>query len=538
MRRFIAAAIAACCVLGVLAACSKGGGTGVTPGVLRIGLPITPTQLNPLLIQNTSENFMASLLFSELVTVDPNGNEIPDLAETVPTLANGGISKDGLTLTYRLRHNVKWHDGVPFTSKDVAFSWRAVMNPNNNVVSRHGYDDVASVATPDPYTVVFHMKKVFAPAINTLFAESDTVLRVVPEHLLAKYPNINQVPFNSAPIGTGPFKFARWQRGDRIVLEANPNYFKGKPLLSQIIVKIIPDANTTEAELRTHEIDLALELTGTNYRSLANDPSVTRLIARAPTFTALYFNTKRAPFDNPSVRRAIALATDRDAITSNNTYGTGELAVADLSTYYWAFDPALKPLPHDVAQAAALLDRAGWKVGPSGIRQKDGKPLTLQLAYGQGSQLARNITAEVQSMLKGVGVDVQLKGYDYSILYASQEAGGIYNGGKFDIAMYAWVSGSDPDDSSQWLCSAMPPAGNNVTRYCSAEMDAAQHQALSTFDRTIRKKAYGKIESLLLRDVPGTFMYYLGQRFAFTPAFHGFAPNGISEGWNAYQWSI
>ncbi len=116
---------------------------------------------------------------------------------------------------------------MPFTSGDVKFTWQAVMNPRNNVVSRRGYDLVASMDTPDDYTVVMHMKQLFPPAVDTIFAESDTPTRILPAHLLAKYPNLNQVPFNSAPVGTGPYRFVRWQRGDRIVLQANPNYFRG-----------------------------------------------------------------------------------------------------------------------------------------------------------------------------------------------------------------------------------------------------------------------------------------------------------------------
>ena len=135
-----------------LSACSKSGGTSGTGGdELRIALPINPTQLNPILSQNTVEGAVDGLIFDELVTLDAQHNQVPDLAETVPTLANGGISKDGLTLTYHLRHGVKWHDGVPFTSKDVKFTWQAIMNKRNNVLAQRGYDQVKSVDLPDDY---------------------------------------------------------------------------------------------------------------------------------------------------------------------------------------------------------------------------------------------------------------------------------------------------------------------------------------------------------------------------------------------------
>jgi peptide/nickel transport system substrate-binding protein len=519
-------------------ACSRPGPVQTRTGVLRIGLPIAPQNLNGILAQNTNEVFVDGLIYSQLVTLDDKGNEVPDLASVVPTLANGGISKDGLTITYHLRTDVKWHDGVPFSSKDVAFSWRAVMNPNNNVVARHGFDQVASVSTPDAATVVFHMKRVFPPAIEALFGLSDSPTFILPEHLLGKDATINTIAFNASPIGTGPFKFGRWLRGDQIILTANPDYFLGKPKLDRIVLKLIPDANTTESELRANDIDLAFELTGTNFHSFANDPKFVRTNAHAPSFTAILFNTARAPFTDLRVRRALAMAIDRPRMATTDTYGSGSLASADLTPFSWAFDPSLAPIPYDPKAAGALLDAAGWRIGSNGLRAKNGAPMSIQLTYGQGSQTARTIAEQVQAQLKQIGIDLTTKSYDYSVLYAAAQNGGIFNTGHYDMAEYSWISGGDPDDSSQWLSSNIPPNGNNVTWYRSPAMDAAQRAALATFDRSARKRAYGAIERLLLTDIPGTFIYYQGERFVATPALKGFAPNGLNAGWNAYQWSI
>ena len=138
--------------------------------------------------------------------------------------------------------------------------------------------------------------------------------------------------------------------------------------------------------------------------------------------------------------------------------------------------------------------------------------------------------------VRPLGIAVQLKGYDYATLYAAAQSGGILNGGKFDMAAYAWISGSDPDNSSQWSCTMIPPAGNNVARYCSPEMEAAQRLALSSFDRRVRARAYARIESLLLRDAPAAFEYYPALRYAHADDLQNFAPNGISEAWNAQEW--
>jgi peptide/nickel transport system substrate-binding protein len=410
------------------------------------------------------------------------------------------------------------------------------MNPRNNVVSRRGFDQIASIDTPDDYTVVMHMKRIFPPAVDSIFGESDTPTRILPAHLLRREPDVNHVAFNSAPVGTGPYEFVGWQRGDRIVLRANPGYFAGAPALKQLTLAIIPDDNTVRSQLQTREAGLAIEITANVYRDVAGAPGLTRELAEAPAFTAVIFNMQRGALQDRRVRQALVLGMDRAAIVRDDTYGTGSLAAADLSPYYWAFDSALRPPPYDPARAKALLDAAGWRVGPDGIRFRNGTRLSLLLAYGLGGGSVRTITAQVQQMYRAIGVDVQLKGFDYAMLYAAAQSGGILNGGKFDLAMYAWVAGSDPDDSSQWMCSMMPPAGNNVSRYCSPEMDAAQRLALSTFDRSVRKRAYAHIQSLLLRDAPAAFVYYQSLRYAFTSDLQNFAPNGIDEGWNAQEW--
>jgi peptide/nickel transport system substrate-binding protein len=504
---------------------------------LTVALPINPQQLNPILEQNSIENFLGSLLFSLLVTRDDKGNQIPDLATEVPTLENGGISKDGLTITYHLRKNAKWHDGVPVTSKDVKYTWQQIMNSANNVVSHRGYDQVASMDTPDDGTVVMHMKKIFPPAIDTIFGESDTPYRILPQHLLAKYPNLNQIPFNGAPIGSGPYRFSQWLRGDRIILTANADYYRGAPKIKELVLKIIPDGNTTEAQLRSGEAELGIEITGPTFNSLRNDSKLAVQLAQSPAYIGAIMNTKRPPLDDVRVRRALALAIDRETIVKTDTYGTGTVAVADLTPFYWAFDSSLKPIPFDLAQAKALLASAGWKPGADGILVKNGQRLSLQFVYGQGSALARNVAVQVQQMLRGAGVEIEFKSYDYAVLYAAAQSGGILNAGKYDVSFYSWIQGGDPDNASVWMCSSVPPNGNNVTRYCSAAMDAAQREALSTFDRGVRTKAYAKVEQLLLDDVPAIFFYYQPLRYARITTLQNFSPNGISEGWNAQEWN-
>ncbi len=507
-------------------------------GTLRIAVPITPTNLNPILASNQVESTIDGMIFSKLVTLDNHGNEIPDLAAEVPTLRNGGISKDGLTITYHLRHGVRWQDGTPFTSADVKFSWQAVMNDQNNVVSRIGYDDIRSIDTPNAYTVVLHMKRVFPPEIDTFFAESDTPYEILPKHLLDRYPNLNRIGFDSHPIGTGPYAVVRWLRGQDIVLKANPYYFRGVPHIPRIDVLIIPDENTMQTLMNSGGIDLALEVPALYLNNLRGNPNVVLDLPPAPAWEGLMFNTAHPPLDDVRVRRALSYAIDRAAIIRDISYGIGTSGTADQTPFSWAYDRSLAPTPYDPAKARALLDAAGWKAGAGGIRYKDGKRLSLELVYGAGSVGATNTVEEVQQELRGIGVAIALKSFDYSILYAPIQQGGILNGGKYDVALYAWISGADPNDADQWMCDEVPPQGNNVSRYCSAKLDAAERLALSTFDRAVRKRAYDEIQLILMRDAPAAFIWDLPQRSGRVTALENFEPNGISEGWNAQDWQL
>jgi len=144
----------------------------------------------------------------------------------------------------------------------------------------------------------------------------------------------------------------------------------------------------------------------------------------------------------------------------------------------------------------------------------------------------------LQSDLRQAGIDLAIKTYSYSLLYATAAMGGIQQNGKFDLALQVWVAGADPDDSSQWTCKAIPPAGNNISRYCNRAFDDAETVALTHFDRATRKRAYALTQQMLLKDVPATFEYYPRARYAMSPALQNFSPNGVSEGWNANQWSL
>jgi len=539
-RRFLAVAL----TLAVFAGCTKvdtsGGGPHpwTIPGVLRIGLQTDFKTLNPMLAGDTTDTFVGRLMFEMLIDADEKGHPIPDLATEVPTLENGGISKDGLTITYHLRKDVKWHDGVPFTVKDLVWSWHAMMNSENNVISRRGFDDVASIDTPDDFTAIVHLKQKYAPFVNTFFADSDSPVPILPAHLLSKYKNINEVPFNGHPVGDGPFEFVKWDRGIGIDLKANPDYFRGRPGLNEIHLRIIPDENTLLTQLRTHEIDWYFEATPQMYAQIKALPDIETLLVPTNGYDSVLMNTQSPFLRDVRVRQAIAYVVDKHALAEKVGKGSVDIATEDLPKWMWAYAPNVKRYSYDPKKANALLDAAGWHPGPDGYRYKNGSRLALTITYQSSSSQGKTAGVLLQAWLKQIGIAGQVKVYPGDVYFAPYGMGGILGRGKFDLSLSGWVAGIDPDNSSQFLCSTIPPAGYNYTRFCDPAMDAAQRQALTNYDIATRKRAYAKIEQILADEMPQDFYDWRNQVQGFNPDFKNLKPNPVNEAWNAWQWQI
>lgn len=508
-------------------------------GVLRVALPQDVKTLNPILDSTTADGFVDRLMFEPLLSADSHGEPVPMLAVAVPTSNNGGISKDGLTITYRLRRNARWSDGVPVTSEDVKWSWQAIMNPANNVVSRHGYDFIQSIDTPDTRTAVVHLKSPFAPFVNTFFAESDQPFEVVPAHVLSKYPNVNQIPFNTAPsVSDGPFRFVEWVHGDHVLLSANDSFFMGAPKLHQIRIEVIPDEHTSIQLLRTHAIDYMFQASVNTYREVKTIPDVRVVWNNMNGFQGIAFNLSHDPLRDVRVRTAIVAAIDKAELVNTLTSGQEKTASEDLPDWMWAFNPGAQPPPYDPTRARRLLAEAGFVIGSDGIARRNGVPLRLAFVSDSADATHRKLIVIVQSMLRNVGIEADIKLYPLDLLYAPAGMGGIMHRGQFDLITYPWYSGIDPDNSSQFMCRNFPPYGYNDSRYCVPEMERAQTPALAANDRATRRRAYFEIEKLLARDNPLVFLWWQRQQEPVSVDFKGFAPNPVVESWNAWQWSI
>ncbi|MBV8364235.1 MAG: peptide ABC transporter substrate-binding protein [Candidatus Eremiobacteraeota bacterium] len=526
-------------ILFALAACTRvqTGGAPHSTLVLNMGAAIAPNSLNPLLNTEQVETTVDRFIYDPLVITDDKGNQRPDLAVEVPSQKNGGISRDGRTITYKLRRDVKWHDGVPFTSDDVRFSFNQLMNSKNNISTRAGYEVVDHVATPDKYTIVFHLRRPYAPIVTTLFNSGTGPSFVVPAHLLRSYPDLNSVPFNANPVGTGPYRVTRWLRGDHIELQANPNYFLGKPKIQAIVLRFIPDENTMVNQIRGRELDWFFAASEISYNELKNVPNIRTVISIQNSYRGMLINTESPLVSDRRVRQAIAYGIDKEAIVSKATYGAAHAATEDLPSFMWAYDPHVQRYAYNPAKAKQLLAQAGWSPGPDGILVKDGKRMQLALVLRQGAAIDTAMSVLVQSYLKAIGIDVAIKTYQGSMLFAGG-TGGILSGGHYDIDLSGFESGVDPDNSSQFTCAARPPNGFNWSRYCNPEMEGAQAQALSSYDVAVRKAAYARIEALLARDVPQIFFYWQPHIDAVSPSLRNFTGGPFYSNWNVQEWEL
>lgn len=505
---------------------------------LRIALTQEPATLNPVVGTLAVETDVGALLFSGLTRYDENGTQIPDLAERVPTRANGGIAPDGRSITYHLVRNAHWHDGVPVTSEDVKFTFAALMNPKNNVVVREPYDEMARVETPDPYTVRIVLKRPWAPAIQGFSNRIDG--SIVPAHLLAKLDDLNHADFNASPIGTGPYKLVAWHRGSDMVFDADPAYFRGAPKIAHIVTRFLVNDNTMMIALRTHAVDVADTLNISTYVNLGAVAGMIPAINAKSYWEHLTFNTAHAPLDDRRVRLALCYGFDVHEIYAKVSRGVGALGPTSINPVTRWYNRKLDYYPFDPKRAAQLLDNAGWKLGPDGMRGRNGKRLEITLISTSGNNTREQTMVLLQQRWHDLGVDVIIKTFPPATMFAQAANGGPFYGGKFDVGLSAFIySNPDPSEPSVYGEQHIPPHGNNLAFYRNAEITRLDDAAARTFIDADRKRLYDQMQAIALRDVP-----YYTIRWAAVIDMRGTDVDGVKPSivnttfWNIADWRL
>lgn len=482
-----------------------------------------PRSLNPALENGQSATQWGFLLFSYLVKYDDRGHLAGDAAIEAPTPANGGITSDGRTITYHLRRGIRFADGARLTAHDCVWTIAAINNPSNNVQSRYGYDRIASAQAPDDYTLVLHLKRPSAPLPAIVLAPQS--FPILPAHLLSRYRNFNAVDFDQHPIGSGPYVVTRWLHGDRIELRANTHYFAGKPRIDRLTVRFVPDTQTALTLLQTHEVqgyfdtpDLA------QYQRLRQIPGYRATATPVAGVGSLIFNTADPELRDANVRHAVAEAIDIRGLVHKVYRGAVSARHAGRGLFLWAYDPDAYPdVPYRPLGARIILSP---------------RHMSLTLAIRAGSTadaIAANTIAEYE---RAAGVRIEIKPYAVEQFAAPANQGGPIYGGRFQLALYNFVNGDDPDTTDQFACANVPPHGYNKTRLCDGRIDALLHQGTQTFDATSRKAIYRKLERLLYRQLPMVMLYGANQVNAFTSDLHGQTTSIDGAWWNVGRWSL
>jgi peptide/nickel transport system substrate-binding protein len=484
--------------------------------------------LNPHLGQVADIGYLSSMTMAWLIKWDEQNRPYPELATEVPTQANGGVSKDGLTITYHIRKGVRWSDGAPFNADDVVFSTRVVLNPNNNEVGRLGWDKITKIAEPDKFTVVYQLKQPYSPFIETFFSSAGANPCILPKHLLAQYPNINHVAYNSLPVGIGPFKYLRWDRAQDIVLVPNPLYWRGQPKLQKVVYKIIPDRNTTLAQLEAKEIDMWNLVPGSYLARAQAIPGMT--IRRLPSylFNHLDFNVQRPVVADRAVREALKLALDRQTIIDKIGHGVGILQDVTTPKNAPYAVTSIPPEPFSIARANALLDQDGWKRGADGVRVKGGLRLSLVIATVAGSQDTDSQIELIRSWWKQIGADFIVRHYPPALMFAPLQQGGIVYSTKWDVIFFAWVNDAIGDMSPLYSCHSFPPKGQNDLRWCNPRAQAAMDALFTHYDQAQRNADVLTVQREFVKDVPSFVTSLREDIYAYNKDLKNFDPNAIT----------
>ena len=492
-----------------------------------------PSSLNPLFAFDQPDIDVTQLYAEPLVGLNQRNELIPLVATRVPTVENGDIARDGRTVVYHLRHNARFADNTPLTSKDVAFTYRAILDPRNPVTEAQPYREIERLETPDAFTVVLHLRHPWAGAVGALFAVTDFVYGILPARAFTS-TDISRAAWNDRPYGSGPFRVAQWKRGEEIVLEPNP-YALRKPHLRRLVLKIVPDRNTELLLFRTHAIDVDDYLT--NDQVAQSRSTLAGSLVRTDKNHIAYalFQMHRFPTDDPTVRRALLEAIDRAEIARNVYRGFWPEATTEIAPVLWAHDPSVRPLAYDPAAAVRELDAAGWKRAGN-FRSKLGRVLAVDVTYEASSDEGRRVATVVQENLARIGIDANIRGYPTNVFYAVPD--GTYYGGRFNLAVSGFYGGSDPEQSEFWTCDRVAPNGSNIARFCNPAYDRLFAQQSQVTDREARRRAFDAMQRTVAKAAIFVPLVYRGDYSATNPAVRGWNPNMLFEFSNSENWDV
>lgn len=468
-------------------------------GQLTVGFSQEPTVFNPHMPHIEVDEGIHFSIFDPLFYVDEKGAFVAALAAEVPTVENGGISADGLNWKVKLRDDVKWHDGKPFTAEDVKFTLELLVDPNFRSWRKTGHEFVRDLTVVSPTEITWKMEKPFAPYPSILASTF-----ITPKHLLGAEADRNTAAYNNAPVGTGAFKWKERVAGDYILLDANTEYFGDGPHIERLVYKYVPDLNVMYTQFKTGDIDVVgLQwITPDHYDEAKDLAGKVVNVVPGSTIESLSFNMERPQFKEPAVRDALYAAIDKQSIIEALYYGLPtptESYVPQQSFYY---NPDLPKHEYSIEKAKKLLDDAGWAPGADGIRAKDGVKLAFTCSTTAGNHIREQVQQYMQQSFKDIGVEMTISNLPPAVMW-----GDYWMLSKFDSVIVGldFLTGPDPDTSDFFRSTssaAKGGSGQNTWQFVNKDVDDLLAKGGSLFVPEERKAVYLKIQEIMRKELP------------------------------------
>lgn len=480
--------------------------------------------LVPILASDSASSDICGFVFNGLVKYDKNIELVGDLAES------WDIEDEGKTIIFHLRKDVRWHDGRAFTSRDVEFTYRKLIDPDVRTPYSGEYERVKDFAIIDDHTVKITYKEPFVPAL------SSWGIPVMPEHAL-KDEDLNKTRFSRSPIGTGPYKFKSWKTGEKIELVSNHDYFEGRPYIDRYIYKIIPDEATTFLELQTQGVDMSL-LTPLQFTRQTDSKifktHYNKFKYQSFGFTYMGYNLSDPKFQDVRVRQAINYAVNKKEIIEAIFFGLARITTGPFVPDSWAYNKDVLPAPHDPMEAKRLLNEAGWvDADGNGWVEKDGKEFEFTVLVNQGNAERQRSAELIQKQLKSVGIRMKIRVIEWASMINE-----FIEKRRFEAVLMGWFLSRDPDCYDIWHSSKTRRGEFNFVGYKNKRVDKLLEEGRRTFAPAERAAIYHEIHKLIYEDQPYLFLYTADALPIVNSRFKGVESSPIGIGYNFIKWYV
>lgn len=469
--------------------------------------------LNPILQETNTD----ALLFRGLMRFDAENKPALDIAESYH------VSKDELTYSFKLREDIKFHDGTQLTAGDVIFTIKSILDDSNASFLKSDFIAVDSMEKKDDFNLEIRLKYPFAPFIDKM------TVPILPRHLL-EGTDMRNSDYNVHPVGTGPYKFGEWNRGNNLTLVADEGFYGTKPSIEKIIFKFIPDSNNRALQLKSGEVDIAL-LDPIQAENMEDVSSLSIHKVDTADYRGILYNMKNDLWKDLKVRKAFNYAIDRTRVVDGILRGSGVEAYSPLQKHEYV-NGNIEKYAYDIAKAEELLDQAGWREAEDGWRYKNGEKLEFSLTAPASDTIRVNMANYAAESFKSIGADVKVKALDWSAIKIEDT----------DAFIIAWGSPYDADHHTHILFhtgqSTASSAGYNYGDYSNNEVDELLEKGRVTIDETERKRIYSRLQEELAEDPPFNFIAYVDAIYGINSNLEGVSERTLGHHGSGFLWNV